>query len=131
MHSFKLRQEFLRTKDPTLDGLLQIAKNWQVATEVEKDMNTSSIDARRISSYKKDKSAKWEDKSKARDEQSQRDAKETCGNCGKSRHPRAECPARDKDCNKCGKKSHYGVVCQSQTSGASRGCDGGRPRSRE
>ena len=28
VHSFKLRQEFLRTKDPTLDGLLQIARNW-------------------------------------------------------------------------------------------------------
>ena len=59
-----------------------------MATEVEKDMNTSLIDARRTSSYKKDKSAKWEDKSKARDEQSQRNAKETCGNCGKSRHPK-------------------------------------------
>ena len=28
VHSFKLRQEFLRTKDPTLDGLLRIARNW-------------------------------------------------------------------------------------------------------
>ena len=28
MHLFKLRQEFLRTKDQTLDGLLQIARNW-------------------------------------------------------------------------------------------------------
>ena len=81
-------------------------------------------------SYKKDKSAKWEDKSKARDEQSQRNAKETCGNCGKSRHPRAECPARDKDYNKCGKKGHYGVIYQSQTSGASGGCNRGCSRSR-
>ena len=47
VHSFKLRQEFLRTKDPTLDGLLQMARNWQVVTKVEKDMDTSSIDARR------------------------------------------------------------------------------------
>ena len=92
-----------------------------MATEVEKDMDTSSIDARRTSSYKKDKSAKWEDKSKARDEQSQRDAKETCGNCGKSRHPRVECPACDKECNKCRKKGHYGVVYRSQTSGANGG----------
>ena len=45
VHWFKLRQEFLRTKDLTLDGLLQIARNWHVATEVEKDMDTSSIDA--------------------------------------------------------------------------------------
>ena len=43
VHSFKLRQEFLRTKDLTLHGLLQIPRNWHVATEVEKDMDTSSI----------------------------------------------------------------------------------------
>ena len=36
VHSFKLRQEFLRTKDPTLDGLLRIARNWQVASKVKK-----------------------------------------------------------------------------------------------
>ena len=36
VHSFKLRQEFLRTKDPTLDGLLTIARNWQVASKVKK-----------------------------------------------------------------------------------------------
>ena len=77
-----------------------------MATEVEKDMDTSSIDAQRTSSYKKDKSAKWKDKSKAKDELSQRDSKETCGNCGKSRHPRVECPACDKECNKCRKKGH-------------------------
>ena len=30
----KLRQEFLIQKDPTLEKLLQIAKNWQVAKDV-------------------------------------------------------------------------------------------------
>ena len=51
VHSFKLRQEFLRTKDPTLDGLLRIARNWQVAADVEKNMETisSSVDARKTS----------------------------------------------------------------------------------
>ena len=40
VHLVKLRQEFLRTKDPTLDGLLRIARNWQVASKVEKGMET-------------------------------------------------------------------------------------------
>ena len=40
VHSVKLRQEFFRTKDPTLDGLLGIARNWQVASKVEKGMET-------------------------------------------------------------------------------------------
>ena len=36
VHSFKLRHELLRTRDPTLDGLLRIARNWQVASKVKK-----------------------------------------------------------------------------------------------
>ena len=128
VHSFKLRQEFLRTKDPTLKGLLQIARNWQVATEVEKGMETSSVDARKTSSYKKEKSAKWEDKAKSKEEQSQ--SKEACGNCGRSNHPRSECPAKDKECNKCGKKGHFGAVCRSKSTNEGGGRDRGRSQSR-
>ena len=123
-----MRQEFLRTKDPTLKGLLQIARNWQVATEVEKGMETSSVDARKTSSYKKEKSAKWEDKAKSKEEQSQ--SKEACGNCGRSNHPRSECPAKDKECNKCGKKGHFGAVCRSKSTNESGGRDRGRSQSR-
>ena len=71
VHSFKLRQEFLRTKDPTLDGLLRIARNWQVASEVEKCIETSSssVAARKTSNYKKGKSTQWEEKAKSKEEQ--------------------------------------------------------------
>ena len=57
VHSFKLRQEFLKKKEPTLDGLLRIARNWQLASEVKKGMDTSSssVDARKTSNYNKAK----------------------------------------------------------------------------
>ena len=60
----KLREEFLRTKDPTLDGLLRIARNWQVASKVQKgmEMSPSSVDARKTSNYKKGKFTQWEEK---------------------------------------------------------------------
>ena len=43
-----LRREFLKQCDPTLDGLLQIAKNWQRSTDVNKNME-STVDSRKTS----------------------------------------------------------------------------------
>ena len=76
-----------------MDGLLRIARNWQVAADVEKNMETtsSSVDARKTSNYKKGTSTEWEEKAKSKDEQ----VKETCGYCGWSKHPKADCPAKD------------------------------------
>ncbi|KRY84767.1 Retrovirus-related Pol polyprotein from transposon 17.6, partial [Trichinella pseudospiralis] len=39
-----------------------------------------------------------------------------CFFCGRSKHPRFQCPARDANCNKCGKKGHYAKVCRSSAS---------------
>ncbi|XP_003370003.1 zinc knuckle protein [Trichinella spiralis] len=33
--------------------------------------------------------------------------------CGKRRHPRANCPARNTTCNNCGKVGHFAKVCRS------------------
>ena len=38
---------------------------------------------------------------------------ELCYFCGKRRHPRTKCPAREVDCNKCGKRGHFAKVCKS------------------
>ena len=38
----------------------------------------------------------------------------SCGNCGKGRHPRNQCPARDSLCNNCSRKGHWGTVCRSK-----------------
>ena len=40
--SQKLRQEFLRQKEPTLEGLLQIAKNWQRSNDVNKNLEATT-----------------------------------------------------------------------------------------
>ncbi|KRX56697.1 hypothetical protein T09_15461 [Trichinella sp. T9] len=39
-----------------------------------------------------------------------------CFFCGRSKHPRFQCPAREATCNKCGKKGHYAKVCRSSVS---------------
>ena len=40
-------------------------------------------------------------------------SKELCWNCGKARHPRNQCPAREVFCGNCGKKGHFKEVCNS------------------
>ena len=125
VNSTKLRQKFLKQKDPTLDKLLQIAKNWQVTEDVEKGME-SAVESRKTSSYQQDKSKKWQGKSgtdsakgkvdNTNPNQSNQVLK--CGWCGKKSHPRDQCPARDKDCTKCGRKGHFQAVCRSSDGGA-------------
>jgi predicted aspartyl protease len=39
----------------------------------------------------------------------------SCPWCGKHRHDRRQCPARDVDCRKCGKHGHFDKVCKSST----------------
>ncbi len=37
-----------------------------------------------------------------------------CGRCGKMKHSRDSCPARDAGCKTCKRKGHYAVVCWSK-----------------
>ena len=133
VNSPKLRQEFLRQKDPTLEDLLRIARNWQVADEVEKNLDTptTTVDVRKTSNYKKDKNAKWEEKTNVKEDSSPMKDANSCSYCGRNpNHPRPQCPAKDKDCCKCGKPGHFGIVCQSSTPGRGGGQNRGRSRSR-
>ena len=43
----------------------------------------------------------------------------TCWFCGKERHPRSNCPARNHHCQKCGKLGHFAKLCNSSTESAS------------
>ena len=46
-----------------------------------------------------------------------------CNFCGRSSHPRQNCPASGQNCNKCGKTGHWGIVCK----GGSRNKRKGQP----
>lgn len=39
----------------------------------------------------------------------------SCGWCGKEKHSRANCPARNSTCDNCGKAGHYRSVCRSSS----------------
>ena len=53
--SKKLRDEFSKQKDPKLDELLQIARNWQCSTDVNKNMESTVETRKATSNYKKGK----------------------------------------------------------------------------
>lgn len=37
--------------------------------------------------------------------------RDKCGRCGREKHPRDKCPAREAQCNNCKRKGHYSAVC--------------------
>ena len=38
-----------------------------------------------------------------------------CGRCGRERHPREKCPAKDAKCHNCQKVGHYSALCRRRT----------------
>ena len=126
----KLKEEFLKQKEPTLNQLIQIAERWQTASHVSKDMDEDSVNARKTSNYKAGKADSW---AKDAEERSRRsNPKDGCNYCGRSeKHGRADCPAKDKACSKCNKKGHFGIVCRSsgREQSQSRGKGSGRSQS--
>ena len=113
-----LRKEFLKQKEPTLDTLIQIAKNWQRSTDVTRNME-SSVDSRKTSSsnYQKGKAKEWQSKSggaPAQDTSGDRTRTKKCMRCGQPPHENRDlCKAKDATCPKCQKKGHFGSVCLS------------------
>ena len=37
--------------------------------------------------------------------------RDKCGRCGREKHPRDKCPAREAQCNNCKRKGHYSAMC--------------------
>ena len=125
-----LCREFLKQRDPTLDGLLQIAKNWQRATVVNKNME-STVDSRKTSSsnYKKGKTNDWKEKAENANKSSVKNPEKSNDKnpndksggkmkCNRCRNPRCRsihfgkpCWATDKTCDGCGKKGHVKPAC--------------------
>ena len=38
-----------------------------------------------------------------------------CSRCGRERHPREKCPARDAQCHNCNRRGHYSAQCRQRT----------------
>ena len=116
----KLKEEFLKQREPDLTQLVQIAERWQTASHVAKKMGLNTVNVQKASNYKAGKNEQWQ-----RDVQNQTQSPsgkgyETCGWCGSKKHERDKCPARDKDCNVCKKTGHFGKVCRSGGSNRAR-----------
>ena len=41
--------------------------------------------------------------------------RDKCGRCGREKHPRDKCPAREAQCHNCQRKGHYSVMCYQRT----------------
>ena len=122
----KLKEEFLKQREPDLTQLVQIAERWQTASHVAKKMGLNTVNVQKASNYKAGKNEQWQ-----RDVQNQTQSPsgkgyETCGWCGGKKHERDKCPARDKDCNVCKKTGHFGKVCRSGGSNQARSKSRGR-----
>ena len=104
INSQALRKEFLKQKEPTLDTLIQIAKNWQRSTDVTRNME-SSVGSRKTSSsnYQKGKAKEWQSKSggtPAQDKSGDRTKTKQCMRCGQPPHENRDlCKAKDATCH--------------------------------
>ena len=111
--SNRLRRRALRD-DTDLDGLLKLARSLELsdvqAQEMEKAETANFIKGK---GFKKQSHERVQ-KSK-NTKSSKTGSKESCGWCGDDeRHPKRECPAKDRDCKLCGKIGHYAKVCRSE-----------------
>ena len=57
----KLKEEFLKQKEPNLAQLVQIAERWQTASHVAKNMGMNTVNVQKTSNYKAGKNAKWQE----------------------------------------------------------------------
>ena len=119
--SQKLRQEFLRQKEPTLEDLLQIAKNWQRSNDVNKNLEaTTKAQKASSSSYQKNKADKWQSKATSDPNAGGKpaDTKSKCGYFGQAEHNdrKKQCKAYGQQCKKCNKMNHFQSVCLRKSS---------------
>ena len=103
-----LRKEFLKQREPSLEDLIQIAKNWQRSTDVTKNMEEATVDSRKASSsnYQKGKKEDWKAKSgnKSGGKPAQDGSGDLCMRCGQPFHENRDlCKGKYATCTKCGK----------------------------
>ena len=106
----KLKEEFLKQQNPTLDGLKAIAEQWHSASYVSKHLNTESesVNVYKVkSTYKSQKLNDW-----SHDNKSQSQNSIDCTRCGDPKCKSwSDCVAKDAECYNCEKIGHFAKVC--------------------
>ena len=151
----KLREKFLREKDPTVPALRDITGQHELAAKAEKSLKSGSgsASANYTTSRGKGKGKGGKGKGRGGGQQQQQQSTQPtsvsshfsvlraagkCFRCG-STNPQHECKAATATCSKCQRTGHFAAVCcqpkdgqdnsQSSSSNRGRGCGhGGRGR---
>ena len=122
----KLRNEFLKTDDPTVEKLVKIAEQWHTSDQISNQMRRNSrSNCNRISSYQNDKKNNFISQNQGRSSSQSRPARpDKNGNCyfcaGPFKNKCAEGQCRVKienwECKNCGKRGHNKKACLSKKS---------------
>ena len=116
----KLKQEFMRQENPTIEALVKIAEDWERSERLQKSMNhgaSSELECtvnKTESHYKGNKPKLWEHQRRNDKPGGQPTTGRSCRNCGEMHSfdkDRKFCPAKGKICNECGRFNHFGKVC--------------------
>ena len=104
----KLREEILKIESPTLEDVLECARNLEVA---ENSVAAAAGNFRSNATNTNGTNSK-KDKSKSNDPKSQGEKKK-CLCCGRSGHIREDCWLKHFTCHNCGKQGHMKQMCRS------------------
>ena len=113
VHDPKLKEEFQRQRDPTVDALVAIAENWQYAEKNMECMSDRGATVRRgrtQSHYKAGQRRDWQNRHGGRSHSGSQDR--DCKFCGyRTCKGITKCRAKGKTCNGCQGKDHFAKVC--------------------
>ena len=125
----KLRNEFLKTEDPTVEKLVKIAEQWHASDQISSQIKRNSRPScNKTSSYQADKKANFinqnQDRSRSQSQSRTAARPDKNGNCfycaGPFQNKCAEGQCRVKvgqwECNNCGKLGHNKKACLSKKS---------------
>jgi len=127
--TLQIRQRLLQDQEKSYDQLVQVAKNFEAQQGHAKDLyniatstiqqthQTEQNEANVVHRNQGKNCGKSRGRSQSNWNRSRSRSKNpNCGWCGtaNNRHPKEQCPARDKTCGKCKKIGHFTKVCRSR-----------------
>jgi transposase InsO family protein len=95
----------------TLDETVKICRSQELASKAMRDIATAATTTE-VKSIEAINRTKQHTKAN-RDSKPNLSSLKSCAFCGKSWHPRSQCPASSSRCNTCKKMGHWSVVCRS------------------